>query len=303
MIKREAPQVQLRRPQIGTRWFFSCGPGLAWLLVFFFIPLLLIAGVSFLSRGAYGEIDWRVTLRNYSRILGFSPEGIDLVYFKILLRSLGMAAATTALCALFALPLCFFIAGLPPKFKNAALLLVVIPFWTNLLIRTYAWQILFLSSGVLAKAAVLAGLISPGDSLYPSAFAVFVVMTCDFLPFLALPLYASVERIDWTLAEAASDLGANRQRVFWHAVLPQVKPGLLAGSILVFTAATGQFVIPDLLGGSKTALLGNAIQQQFGFSRNWPFGSALACVAMLIVMLALWAFLRRTREEERKDFL
>jgi spermidine/putrescine transport system permease protein len=182
-------------------------------------------------------------------------------------------------------------------------MLVVIPFWTNMLIRTYAWQIIFSSTGWLARAAASLGLIQAGEALYPSAMAVFVVLTCDYLPLLTLPLYASVEKIDWTLAEAASDLGANGWRVFWHALLPQIRPGLMAGSILVFIAATGQFAIPDLMGGAKTVLIGNAIQQQFGFSRDWPFGSTLACLALGIVMIGLWLFARSAGEEGRKTIL
>lgn len=285
------------------RWLLSCGPGLGWLTLFFLGPLVLILLVSFASRGAYGELEWSLTLRNYTRILGVGPEGFDLTYPRLLLRSLILAAGTTALCTLLALPLCFFIARLPEKRRPLAMLLVVIPFWTNLLIRTYAWQILLSGTGWLAQAATALGWIDPGQPLYPGTLAVFTVMTCDFLPFLALPLYASVEKIDWTLAEAASDLGADSWRVFRHAILPQIQPGLTAGAVLVFTGAIGQFVIPDLLGGAKTALLGNAIQQQFGFSRNWPFGSALACVAMSLTMLALYVFLRRTRADERKVFL
>ena len=173
----------------------------------------------------------------------------------------------------------------------------------SFLIRTYAWQIIFSGSGWLSRAAAGLGLIQSGEALYPGTFAVFVVLTCDFLPVLALPLYASVEKIDWTLAEAASDLGADGLRVFRHALLPQVRPGLMAGSILVFIAATGQFAIPDLMGGAKTVLIGNAIQQQFGFSRDWPFGSALACLAMGIVMVGLWLFARTAGEEGRRTLL
>jgi spermidine/putrescine transport system permease protein len=281
----------------------TCGPGLVWVSVFLLLPLLGIVAISFASRGTYGDVQWKFTLENFKRFLGFGSFGFDPLYPRIILRSLGMAAGTTVLCVLAALPLTFFIAGLPQRLKQVALMLIVIPFWTNMLIRTYAWQIIFSSTGWLSHAAAALGLIKTGDALYPSAFAVFVVLTCDFLPLLALPLYASVEKIDWTIAEAASDLGADRSRVFWHALLPQVRPGLMAGSILVFIAATGQFAIPDLMGGAKTILLGNAIQQQFGFSRDWPFGSAIACLAMGIVLIGLWLFARCAGEEGRKTIL
>ena len=132
-------------------------------------------------------------------------------------------------------------------------------------------------------------------ALYPGWPAVMLAMVCDYLPFMVLPLYASVEKVDWSLTEAAEDLGASPLRAFWHAVMPQIRPGILAGSVLVFLPATGQFVIPDLLGGAKVALLGNAVQQQFGVSRDWPFGSAIAVAALLVMLAGLWLHTRVTR--------
>lgn len=281
----------------------TSGPGIAWVTLFLLVPLLSIIVISFMSRGTYGEVVPQFTLENFKRFLGFGVFGFDPLYPKIIVRSLLMALGTVVLCTIVSVPLTFFIAALPGRRKQIALMLVVIPFWTNMLIRTYAWQIIFSGTGWLARLAASVGLIAPGDALYPSALAVYVVLVCDFLPVLALPLYASVEKIDWTLAEAASDLGADRWRVFWHALLPQIKPGLMAGAILVFIPATGQFAIPDLMGGAKTVLLGNAIQQQFGFSRDWPFGSAISCLAMGIVMLGLWLFARSAGEEGRKTLL
>jgi spermidine/putrescine transport system permease protein len=290
------------RQELG-RSALTSGPGIAWVTVFLLLPLLFIVAISFASRGTYGDIQWRFTLDNYKRFLGFGVFGFDPLYPQIVLRSLVMAAVTVTLCIIAALPLTFFIARLPRSWRHLAVMLVVIPFWTNMLIRTYAWQIVFSGTGWLAQAAASLSLISPGNALYPGAFAVLVVLTCDFLPFLALPLYASVEKIDWSLPEAASDLGANGWRVFWHALLPQIRPGLMTGAILVFIAATGEFVIPDLMGGARTVLLGNAIQQQFGFSRDWPFGSAISCLAIMIVMLGLWLFARTVGEEGRKTIL
>ena len=289
----------------GEQWrsALTSGPGIAWVMVFLLVPLLSIVVISFMNRGTYGEIVPRFTFDNFKRFAGFGVFGFEALYPRIILRSLLMAFGTVALCTLVSIPLTFFIASLSARQKQIALMLVIIPFWTNMLIRTYAWQILLSSTGWLARAAAALGLISQGEALYPSGLAVFIVLTCDFLPVLALPLYASVEKIDWSLAEAASDLGADGWRVFWHALLPQIKPGLMAGAILVFIPATGQFVIPDLMGGAKTVLLGNAIQQQFGFSRDWPFGSAIACLAMAIVMIGLWLFARSAGEEGRKTLL
>jgi len=210
----------------------------------------------------------------------------------IILRSLGLGAVTAALCLAAALPLAFFIAGLPARWKGVALTLVVIPFWTNLLIRTYAWQLLLAPDSLITKAMNLIGVGDPGSPLYPSAGAVFVGMVSAYLPFLILPLYTAVEKIDWSIAEAASDLGADGKRVFWYAVLPQVMPGLAAGITLVFIPAMGQYVVPDLLGGAKMDMLGNAIQRQFGASLNWPMGSAIAFLSMGAVMIALWIYAR-----------
>jgi len=271
-------------------------PPVAWLTGLFFVPLLIIIGISFFSRGDYGEIQLPLTLENYRRLLGFGSLGFDSLYPAILLRSLALGAATAAICLVAGLPLAFFIARLG-RFKNLALTLVMIPFWTNLLIRTYAWQIILSPESPLTRIVHFFGIGTPGEPLYPSLCAVAIGMVCDFLPFMVLPLYSSVEKIDWSLAEAAADLGANRKNVFRHAILPQIFPGLIAGAILVFLPATGQFVIPDLLGGAKTTMLGNAIQQQFTQSRDWPFGSAIAAVALAFVMVGLWIYSRKGKRE------
>ena len=281
----------------------TSGPAILWTLVFLLLPLLAIGFISFMSRGPYGEIEWPLTLENYKRFIGFGVLGFDPMYPVIIARSLVMGAGTALLCILAGLPLSFFIAGMPSRFKNVALILVIIPFWTNMLIRTYAWQIILAPGGFLSNLATAVGLLGPHQQLYPSTFAVYVGMVCDFLPYLVLPLYASVEKIDWSLPEAAMDLGANGPATFRHAILPQVAPGLAAGFVLVFIPATGQFVIPDLLGGAKTVMLGNAIAQQFGASRDWPFGSAISFLAMGIVMLGLWWYARRAASNGEEALL
>ncbi|MGC4117584.1 MAG: ABC transporter permease [Myxococcales bacterium] len=275
----------------------TAGPGLFWVTLFLLVPLLAIGVISFLTRGEVGGYERPWTVENFTRFFGFGFFGFDVLYPKIVLESFLMGAGTTALCLVCALPLAFFIAALPGRYKNMALTLVLIPFWTSLLIRTYAWQILLAPEGWITKPLSLLGLVEAGESLCPSTFAIYLGMVCDYLPFLVLPLYSSVEKIDWTLAEAASDLGADALRVMRHAILPQITPGLVAGVILVFIPATGQFVIPDLLGGAKTQLLGNVIQQQFGPSRDWPFGSAISFLVMLLVLLSLWIYARGAREK------
>jgi len=256
-----------------------------------------------MTRGDYGEMERPFTLESYKRLLGFGLLGYDALYPMILLRSIVLGAFTALACLVSGLPLAFFISRLSGRRKNFALTMVVIPFWTNLLIRTYAWQMLLAPESWLTRMIHAVGIGVTGEPLYPGTFAVGIGMMCDYLPFLVLPLYASVEKIDWSLAEAASDLGADGLRVFRHALLPQIMPGLIAGLILVFLPATGQFVIPDLLGGAKTVMLGNAIQQQFGQSRDWPFGSAVAFVALGLVMAGLWLYAHKGRGKEGIDLL
>ncbi len=272
-------------------------PAMLWILILFLVPLGLVLGISAFSTGSFGELELPLTLSSHKRVLGFGFFGWEPIYPLILLRSLGVAAVTMVLCLVLGLPLAFFVAGLAPGKKNFALTLIVIPLWTNLLIRTYAWQILLEPHGWIARSLGALGFVPAGEALYPGTFAVMTGLVCDYLPFLVLPLYASVEKIDWRLAEAARDLGASGWRLFRHAVLPQIVPGMAAGIVLVFAPATGQFVIPDLLGGSKTVLLGNVIQQQFGSSRDWPFGSALASIAMFVVLIALWFHARLTQRK------
>jgi len=282
----------LRRSAIAS------GPAVVWLGLLLVVPLLIVMGISFLTRGEYGGVELPLTLESYKRLAGYGELGFDPLYPMILLRSLVLGGATAALCLVTALPLAFFIARLADASKTVALTLVVIPFWTNLLIRTYAWQIMLSPESWLTRLAHAAGLGISGEPLYPGTTAVMIGMVCDFLPFMVLPLYASVEKIDWSLAEAAADLGANRLQMFRHALLPQMIPGLVAGVLLVFLPATGQFVIPDLLGGAKTSMLGNVIQQQFASSRDWPFGAAISFVALLLVMGGLWIYVRCGARED-----
>lgn len=280
---------------------FIVAPPLLWLVLFFAVPLVIVFAISFFSRGDYGELQLPLTWENYKRVLGFGELGFDALYPIIFLRSVLLAAATAVLCLATGLPLAFFIARLPARWKSVALMLVVIPFWTNLLIRTYAWQLLLAPDSPLTTLLHRIGIGAPDEGFYPGTPAVLIGMVCDFLPFLVLPLYASVEKIDWSLAEAAADLGANRWNTLRHAILPQIRPGMIAGLLLVFLPAMGQFVIPDLLGGAKTVMLGNIIQQQFSQSRDWQFGAAISFVALILVVIAL--FFQPKTNPTRKEAL
>lgn len=281
---------RLTRRNECNRALSLCGPALLWISALLLLPFSALMAMSFASRGPYGEVTLPVTLENYSRFLGLNTEVWNSIYLEIVFQSLMIAMITTLICALLAFPLAFFIAAQPKSRKNVMLILLMIPFWSNLLIRTYAWQYLLAPAGALSKLAQWTGMIPADVGLYPSFFAVCIGLVCDYLPYLVLPLYSSVEKLNWSLVEAASDLGANRFQVFRHSILPQIVPGLLAGGLFVFIPATGQFVIPDLLGGAKTALLGNILAQQFGQSRDWPFGSAVAMFGMAMLLLGLWYY-------------
>jgi spermidine/putrescine transport system permease protein len=281
------------------RWaqVLSILPGGFWQLLFVFLPLIAVLVISFLSRGEYGNTERPFTLENYKRLAGFGLFGFEPVYPIILLRTVLLAVVTSLVCALCALPLAFFISRLRGRVQMMALILLTIPVWTNLLVRTYGWQVLLAPEGLISKLAASLRLIDPGEALYPSVGAVLLCLICDYLPFAALPLFASIEKLDHILIEAAQDLGASRWNIFRHAILPQIQPGLWAGIIFVFLPALGQFVVPDLLGGAKTVLLGNVLQQQFGASRDWPFGSALAAASILLIFLGLVLYTRRSGKE------
>lgn len=267
-----------------ARWgpWLLAGPGGLYLIAFTLVPLMLVLYTSLMSRGPTGETIPPFGLHNYLRFFS------DPLYLGILLESLGMGLVATLLTLLLGYPLAFFIASHPQK--NLLLLLLTLPFLTNFLIRVYAWIVVLQTEGLLN--AVL-GWFNVGPlQFFPSGGAVYLVTIYTFLPFLVLPLYAAVERIDWQLLEAAHDLGAGRVRGFWLAIFPQTLPGLLAGFILVFVPAVGTFVISDLLGGGKVILVGNLVQQQFGVIRDWAFGSAISLILVVLVLLGLWVYAR-----------
>ena len=280
------------------RGLYFLGAGMLWLMVFLVLPGLVLIVVSFASRGAYGQLEWIFTIENYRRLAGFSLFGWTADYIVIVLRSVWVAFVTTALSVALSYPLAFFICARPERSRYLWLTLVIIPFWTNMVIRTYAWFLILAPEMPFAKLASYLGLIPAASPLYPNAFAVYLGMVSMFLPFVALPLYSSVERLDWSLVEAAQDLYASKIRVFTQAILPQTLPGLSVGVILTFVPAMGMFVVPDLLGGAKYMLVGNLIQQQFGTSRDWPFGAAISMGLMVLTMISLQLYRRRSKDIE-----
>ncbi len=297
-IPPSAQRLQARAGELLSPWqellrsLLFAGPGVLWVVVFLVLPGLLLLVCSFLSRGEFGQVGLPLTLANYLRLLGYGPLGWTPIYWQILGHSLLVAAVTTFFCVLLAYPLAFFIAAHPPRQRDLLLTLVVVPFWTNLVIRTYAWMVMLAPEGWPARLAAWLGWIPPQTALYPSWLAVYLGMVYTFLPYMVLPLYTAVERIDWRLAEAARDLYANGWQVFLRVLLPQTLPGLAAGLILVAIPALGMFVVPDLLGGSKTLLIGNVIQMQFGASLDYPFGAALSFLVTGLSLGLIYAYSR-----------
>ncbi|MCS7067332.1 MAG: ABC transporter permease [Meiothermus sp.] len=270
----------------------TVGPGALWLGLFVLIPTLIMLVASLMSRGSLGQLVPPLGLHNYLRFFS------DPLFVEIIGRSLWIGFWSTVFIMLLGYPLAFYIAQ--SRHKEVLLLLVVIPFFTNFLIRVYAWIVVFQKEGLLNGLITAFGL--PPAELLPSTLAVYVATVYTYLPFFVLPLYAAVERIDWSQLEAAYDLGARPIRAFWEAIFPQTVPGLFAGFLLVFIPAVGTFVIADLLGGGKVTLIGNLIQLQFGSAQNWAFGSAASMVLMAMVLLGLWLY-ARTQGERGLDKL
>jgi spermidine/putrescine transport system permease protein len=251
-------------------------------------PLVFILAYSFLNRGAYGGVMPPWTLANYARFF-------DPLYLAILWRSALLAAAATGVCILLGFPLALFISRSGSR-KSLYLQLVMLPFWTSFLVRTYAWQFLLRDTGLLNTILTGSGLIQEPLPLLYNDGAVLVGLVYGYLPFMVLPVYVALERIDPSLIEAAADLGARPWAALWRVLVPLAKPGILAGAVLVFIPCLGAYLTPDLLGGGKTVMAGNLIQNQFTTARDWPFGSAASLGLMAIVGALLWWFLRRKAE-------
>jgi len=264
--------------------FLLLAPSLVLLVVLFYLPQLLLFAVSLGRRSAYGGVVRQLSLENYARAL-------EPLYLGILWRSLGLAAFTMIACLALGFPFAWWLARrVPVRSRSALLALVVLPFWTSFLVRMYAWIVLLRSEGLVNLA--LAGLGLPRVELLYNDFAVLVGQVYGELPFMIVPLYVSLEKLDNALVEAAADCGASPARAFWSVVVPQTLPGIAAGCLLVFIPSLGAFLAPDLLGGGRTAYVGNLIQSQFAVARDMPFGAALSFVLSLLVVVLLLIFRR-----------
>ncbi len=283
----------LRRYPALSAWLLLL-PAVGWLLLFFIAPLFIVLAFSFMQGATYGGVKAVFTLSNYARV-------IDPLYLSTFLRSLYIAILTTAICLLLGFPLAYFIATRPQRLRYALLLALMVPFWTNFLIRTYAWlTILRTNTGLINGTLLALGVIQQPLPLFGNDFAIVLGLVYGWLPDMVLPIYAALERLDRSLLEAASDLYAPRSRVFLRVIWPLSLPGVVAGAMLVFIPSLGAFVIPAILGGGKSLMIGNVISNQFLTARDWPFGSALSILMMAVMLAATLIYFRSATHSQAR---
>lgn len=258
-------------------------PGLAWLAVLMVMPCILIFAAAFYERGVYGGVDWSAaTLDNFSR----AAEGL---YLSIFLDSARIAGSATLVALLIGYPAAYAIAQAPARRQTALLILALLPFWTNYLIRTYAWIVLLNREGLINAGLKAAGLTDAPLPILYNEFAVVLGLVYSYVPFVILAIYSALQRLDPALAEVSRDLGAGAGTTFLRITLPLTAPGIAAGAVFVFVLSIGNFVTPDLLGGGKVQMAGNLIYDQFLTARDWPFGSALSMVLIAVMLVLLLA--------------
>ena len=279
-----------RNPQLQA-WLILAIPTL-FIIVFFMIPLLIVFVYSFLERGKYGGVEWVFTLENVRRVF-------DPLYLRIFLRSLYIAVVTTLVSLILGYPLAYYIANSPPRRRSALVFALMIPFWTNFLVRTYAWlTLLRTNTGLINVMLMNLGVIEKPLPLFGNDFAIILGLVYGWLPVMVLPIYAALERLDKSLLEAARDLYASSFKAFRKVTWPLSIPGVVAGSMLVFIPSLGAFVTPAILGGGKSLMIGNIISNQFLAAQDWPFGSALSMVMMIAMLIATLLYFRWTRKSE-----
>ncbi len=289
--------LEARKQDVRSRWLLSA-PAIVIIIFAAVGPLFVMLAYSFMAKGDYGDVRFgEFSLEGWSSVF-FQRDifddtlGLADAHLSIIWRSLQLSFYTTLLTVILGFPTAYFIATRPPHTREVWVFLVTIPFWTNLLIRTFAMQQVIRNEGLLNNALIWLGIIkSPLQIMYTDT-ANLLGMTYVYLPLMVLPLYASIEKLDFRLVEAGYDLYANRLQVLLRIVIPLVKPGVIAGSILVFIPSLGAYVIPRVLGGGKNMMLGNLIEMQFGAGRNWPLGAAMSITLMAFVMIALIFYVR-----------
>jgi spermidine/putrescine transport system permease protein len=291
------------RKDIRDRWLLSA-PALAIIFVAAIGPLFVMLAYSFMMKGDYGDVKpWTFSLDGWTSVL-FQRDifddtlGLADAHLTILWRSVRLSFYTTLLTLIFGFPTAYFISTRPPTTREIWVFLVTIPFWTNLLIRTFAMQQVIRNEGLVNTALIWLGVLERPLQIMNTDVAILLGMVYVYLPLMVLPLYASMEKLDFRLVEAGYDLYASRWQVLRRIILPLVKPGVIAGSILVFIPSLGAYVIPRVLGGGKNMMLGNLIELQFGSGRNWPLGAAISITLMVLVMIALLFYVRNVSKSE-----
>jgi spermidine/putrescine transport system permease protein len=277
-------RLRLQRSTRGKKTGIAAtiSPTYLWMTLFLAIPMIFIFIISLSKRSTYGQVIYSLNIDNYT--IMFKN---NFMYLKVFWDSIVLAFFTTLFCLILGYPFAYCIAKAPKRYRGFLMMLVIIPFWTNSLVRTYAWIILLRSEGIINTLLMRIGLISEPLALLYNRGAVFVGMVYTLFPFMVLPLYSSIDKLDKSILEAASDLGAVPWRRFWHVTLPLTLPGVTAGSILVFIPTLGYFFIPDLMGGGTTMLIGNLIKNQFLSARNWPFGASLSVLLILLTLIII----------------
>ena len=286
----------LTRTYVRSRWLLI-SPAMVVIGIFGILPLLVIVVYSVLAPGTYGGVEWKLSADAYTSFF-FNKDIFDgsltftTDYLQIYLRSLLFASITTAVCLLLGFPTAYYMATRPPAQRNLWVLLITIPFWSNLLVRTLAVMLIIRDEGFINQALLWVGLIHKPVTLLYTNFSIVLGLLYSYLPFMILPLYASLEKLDFRLVEAGYDLYATRWQVLARIIIPLAKPGIIAGCLLVFIPALGAYVTPLILGGGLHLMIGDLIAQQFGSGRNWPFGCAQALILMTVVLLALTVYVR-----------
>ena len=270
-------------------------PATLWYAAFFLVPLGFVLVFSFLTSADFGGIEFKFSLDNYPQLLS------NTIYLKVFFNTLVMASAGTALCLLVGYPLAYFLATRAGRYKNLFLVMLIVPFWTSFLTRTYAWLILLSNSGPLSHLLHQANLLQGDLNFLYSYKAVVLGVVYNYLPLMVFPLYVSLERLDKRLLEAAKDLGAGRFATFWRVTVPLTVPGILTGCLLVFIPLMGEYVIPAILGGGKFFMIGNLIGEEFVSAHDWAFGSALGMAVIVVLLVLIIFYFRAARRASSAD--
>lgn len=272
---------------------FLAFPALIWITFFFLVPLLFVLAYSFFERGPYGDVIMIFTMQNIIAV--FQSQ-----YMKILWNTLVVAVVTTFFTLLIGYPYAYTIMFVSKKWQHMLLMLITIPFWINFLVRSYAWIVILRTQGLINTLLMNIGLIEQPLNLLYNTPAVILGMVYTLLPFMVLPIYVAIEQMDHRKIEAAYDLGATPIRTFLHVTFPMTISGVATGSVLVFVASLGMFIVSDVMGGARVPLIGNVIQSQFLGARNWPFGSALSLVLVVACVMLIFVYYRLTSAKNRK---